>query len=231
VAAASPAGYRFGSFTVDSQQRVLLRAGELVPVPPKVFDVLFVLVEHAGRVVLKKDLLDQVWPGTYVEEANLSVNISALRRVLGDGVIETIPKRGYRFVMPVEVVTAVEETQPGSSGLDTPPPLKRLPASPRPGALRRWSLLGLMLVVVAAVIGLRARSAPLTVVVLPFANPSRNEIAGSLVEAVSRTVAVRLADMRNRGCRSNPVPEADCRTPGRPMTRRCGDGGWVAMRS
>jgi TolB-like protein len=97
---------------------VLWRGDTLVEVAPRALDLLVALVERAGDVVTKDELLRRVWPDTFVEEANLSVNVSALRKALGSGqgghaYIQTIPRRGYRFVLPAA---------------DTPPPR----AAPRP---------------------------------------------------------------------------------------------------
>ncbi len=98
--------YEFGSFRIDAAERQLLRDNQPVPLPPKVFDVLLVLVENSGHIVGKDELMKTVWSDTFVEEANLTVNISALRKVLTatspeQQFIETIPKRGYRFIAPV----------------------------------------------------------------------------------------------------------------------------------
>src|SRR5215510_5509902 len=95
--------YEFGRFRLKVAERVLLREGELVPLTPKVFDILVTLVENGGQVVAKDDLMKRVWPNTFVEEGNLTQNISLLRKALGEtpgGVqfIETVPRRGYRFV-------------------------------------------------------------------------------------------------------------------------------------
>ena len=94
--------YQFGPYTLDVQQRILLFEGAPVPVPLKAYETLLALVENAGRVVLKKDLLDRVWPDSFVEENSLSQNISLLRRTLTEPqeavYIETVPKRGFRFV-------------------------------------------------------------------------------------------------------------------------------------
>jgi DNA-binding winged helix-turn-helix (wHTH) protein/TolB-like protein len=97
--------YEFGRFSLNTAERVLLREGEPVPLTPKVFDILVVLVENGGRVVEKDDLMRRVWPSTFVEEGNLTQNISLLRKALGEGpngvqFIETVPRRGYRFVAP-----------------------------------------------------------------------------------------------------------------------------------
>src|SRR5688500_5848271 len=95
--------YEFGRFRLNTAERVLLREGELVSLTPKVFDILLTLVENSGQVVSKEDLMKRVWPDTFVEEGNLTQNISLLRKALGEtpgGVqfIETVPRRGYRFV-------------------------------------------------------------------------------------------------------------------------------------
>jgi len=72
--------YMFGSFRIDPTERVLRRNGNLVPLAPKVFEMLLALVESHGRVVQKEELLDRLWPDVFVEEANLNVNMSILRR-------------------------------------------------------------------------------------------------------------------------------------------------------
>jgi DNA-binding winged helix-turn-helix (wHTH) protein/tetratricopeptide (TPR) repeat protein len=94
--------YDFGAFRLDAHKRVLWRGEELVRLPPKAIDILVALLEQHGDVVAKEELLRRVWPDTFVEEANLSVNVSALRKALGnqdDGQpwIQTVPRRGYRF--------------------------------------------------------------------------------------------------------------------------------------
>ncbi|MGH9937859.1 MAG: winged helix-turn-helix domain-containing protein, partial [Blastocatellia bacterium] len=102
--------YEFGPFRLDQAERRLLREGESVPLSPKVFDLLLVLVRRHGEIIEKEELLSAVWPDTIVEENNLSVNISALRKALGERpnehtYIETLPRRGYRFVAPVREIT------------------------------------------------------------------------------------------------------------------------------
>jgi DNA-binding winged helix-turn-helix (wHTH) protein len=88
---------------------LLLSQESPVPLTPKAFDVLLVLVQNGKRLTTKEELMQKVWPDSFVEEANLTVNISALRRLLGrmeDGqqYIVTVPKKGYRFVAPVSEV-------------------------------------------------------------------------------------------------------------------------------
>ena len=95
--------FRFGPFRIDVNERVLLRRGKPVSLTPKAFATLLVLVEKSGRVVEKDELVRMVWPDSYVEEANLAQNIFKLRKVLGrnrlgEPYIETVPRRGYRFL-------------------------------------------------------------------------------------------------------------------------------------
>src|SRR5690242_17699279 len=98
--------YEFGPFRLDATDRVLLRDGRVVGMSPKAIDLLLALVRNAGRVVPKDELMREVWPDTFVEENNLTVNISALRKILEEGSpgqphIQTVPRRGYRFAASV----------------------------------------------------------------------------------------------------------------------------------
>ena len=103
--------YRFGPFHLDVREHCLSRGAEVIPLRIKVFDTLVVLVENAGRLVTKQELLDTVWPETTVEENNLNHNVSVLRKALGERAtgqqyIETIPRVGYRFAATVEATVA-----------------------------------------------------------------------------------------------------------------------------
>src|SRR6202043_1934112 len=103
--------YEFGPYRIDSGERLLRRGEELVALSPKIIATLVVLIENAGRMVEKAELMKSVWPDPFVEEGALTRNISLLRKTLGDTgdepvYIETIPKRGYRFVASVRVVEA-----------------------------------------------------------------------------------------------------------------------------
>src|SRR5262249_8253470 len=92
----------FGPFRLDETERLLLRAGEPVGLTPKVFDTLVALIERNGRLVEKDELMARLWPDTFVDEGALTRNISDLRKALGgERYIETVPKRGYRFLAPV----------------------------------------------------------------------------------------------------------------------------------
>ena len=101
--------YEFGRFSLDATGRVLSCEGRPVPLAPKIADILLLLVENAGNVVEKEELLKKVWPHEFVEEGSLSRNISVLRKALGDAAegqefIATIPKRGYRFTRKVQEI-------------------------------------------------------------------------------------------------------------------------------
>src|SRR5215831_13350592 len=90
--------YRFGEFRLDPSKRLLSRNGEPVELTPKAFDLLLALLANRERLLSKDELLEKVWPGTFVEEGILKYNVSVLRKALGEqGWIETQPRRGYRF--------------------------------------------------------------------------------------------------------------------------------------
>lgn len=118
---------RFGDFELRVGERRLTWRGETISVGSRAYDLLTYLVQHRDRVVGKDELLDQVWPGITVEESNLSVHVSALRKVLGADSLSTVPGRGYRFVAPV--VPAQADAAGGSARVTTPtrPSLAVLP--------------------------------------------------------------------------------------------------------
>jgi DNA-binding winged helix-turn-helix (wHTH) protein/TolB-like protein len=103
--------YEFGPFRYDSGQRLLFRGSDTVPLVPKAVETLHVLLERRGTIVEKAELMKLVWPDTTVEDVGLARNISLLRKALGEeeegqSWIETIPRRGYRFVGEVRTETA-----------------------------------------------------------------------------------------------------------------------------
>ena len=109
MASSSGKLYEFGDWRLDPAERLLVRQGEQIALTPKVFDTLALLVENAGSLVSKEDFMERVWPDAFVEDAVLTQNISQLRKVLGDpGAIETVPKKGYRFLKPVRALGATE---------------------------------------------------------------------------------------------------------------------------
>ncbi|HEX2270309.1 MAG TPA: alpha/beta fold hydrolase [Pyrinomonadaceae bacterium] len=94
--------YLFDGFRVNADERLLFKGDREVPLTPKVFDTLLVLIENCRHVLTKKELMQKIWPDSFVEENNLAQNISILRKALGDeNYIQTVPKRGYRFVADV----------------------------------------------------------------------------------------------------------------------------------
>ena len=144
-------GYAFGSFVLVPSRRELAQDGIPVPLTPKAFDMLLMLVEQRHRVVSKSELLDALWPDTAVEDASLTQLVFLVRRVLsrnddGERFIATVPRRGYRFVADVE---ATEETAA---------PLVEPAAKPR----RSWRLATVTLVALVGVLGALAGLWPLT---------------------------------------------------------------------
>lgn len=95
--------YTFGVFRVDAVERLLFKEDREVPLTPKAFDTLLVLLENSSHVLTKQELMRKVWPDSFVEENNLAQNISTLRKILGGDYIQTVPKRGYRFVGDVKI--------------------------------------------------------------------------------------------------------------------------------
>lgn len=109
-----PRLFEFGPFRLDAGERLLFRDGERVELAPKVLDTLILLVENHEHLVTKDELIKKLWPETFVEESNLTFNVSTLRKILGDDrnngnrFIETVPKRGYRFIAPVRLAESPE---------------------------------------------------------------------------------------------------------------------------
>jgi eukaryotic-like serine/threonine-protein kinase len=160
--------YEFGPYRIDPDHRQLTRETKPVPLQPKAFDILLVLVQNSERVVPKDDLMKAVWPGTFVEDSNLAQNISVLRKTLGDTVGEnryvvTVPGRGYRFAEKVQVldeggiVTEEEDKLIVESHIrsrlvveEQRVPVKALAAKPRS---LRWLVLGSLLCALVATAG------------------------------------------------------------------------------
>ena len=188
--------FAFGPFQIDAAERRLTRDGTPVPLTPKAFDLLLVLVEQSGHLVTKDALMQRVWPDVVVEEANLAVHISAVRRTLGDRngdgqYIETVPKQGYRFRGPVSKVVAPTGAVPA---IEVPPavvspalpPIEALPpASPSTRFWRRPRRFGFVALTVAAAVvalvaykasawrpGTRDRPSVRSLAVLPLKNLS-----------------------------------------------------------
>ena len=137
--------WEFGAFRLDGSQHLLFRHGQLVPLSRKAVDILAVLLENHGQLVEKEALMRRVWPDSFVEESNLAVHISQLRKTLSDASgshsIETIPRRGYRFVGEVRQPVPPPTTVLPESSAVTPPP------APTPASSRSvsWALLAIVI--------------------------------------------------------------------------------------
>src|SRR5262245_60766659 len=107
--------YEFGDFRLDAKKRTLVKTGEPILLPPKAMEILLALIENRERVVEKEELMEKIWAGSFVEEANLTVTMSALRKALGESKTEhpyilTFSKRGYRFVADVKEIAEKRQT-------------------------------------------------------------------------------------------------------------------------
>ena len=163
--------YEFGKFRCDPREHLLLCDGKPVSLSPKSFDILLALIRSNGQLLMKDELMRQVWPDSFVEEANLTVNISALRKVLGETAegqqyIETVPKRGYRFVAPVverrdngksHPTAVTPESERQASQLEVPPATVT-----STWFLRWWPVAGLLLIAVLVSVLVSNRPAALT---------------------------------------------------------------------
>ena len=161
-----PRALQFGDFTLDMSQRILLRNGQPVSLAPKALDVLAALAAQPGRVVTKDELLKDVWPDAFVEESNLAYQVFAIRKALGETAdgqkyIETMPKRGYRFVASLTKIDAPDVSTVQALPADCAPVSANPSVSARAvpaGAQRRhpvvalWAGLVVLLVATAATV-------------------------------------------------------------------------------
>ena len=200
-----PKFFDFPPYRVDVGKRVLLCDGKPVPLPPKAFETLLRLLQESGQVVTKAELMAAVWPDTFVEENNLNQCISVLRRALGDRSegtprVETIPRRGYRFVGPV-VERDDDATRPG-------PPLAPEADRPESGATPRRRvqrgmavLAVLLLATVGFVLIVRWRSSPpppiRSLAVLPFENLSGDAQQDYFADGFTETLITTLARIQS----------------------------------
>src|SRR3982750_1773010 len=118
---AADSSLRFGRFEVQRHERRLVVDGRVAPLGARAFDVLVALAERPGRLVDKATLIDLVWPGLVVQENNLAAQMSALRKLVGEEVVATIPGRGYRFVARLDEAKPVEAAALGSAPSGSPP--------------------------------------------------------------------------------------------------------------
>lgn len=230
----TPRLYEFGAFRLDPAERKLTRGNEIVALTPKAFDTLLLLVRNSGHLLEKDDLIRMLWPDSFVEEGSLSNNIFLLRKALGEdpAFIETVPRRGYRFVGGVRQFPGATTTTLPEKGLEA-----SASGSASLVAKARWpwrsrAALGIVaaaLLASLAALGWFYRGAGLggetidSVAVLPFVNASADPnteylsdgITESLINSLSQLphlkVMSRDASFRYKG------KETDAQTVGRDL--------------
>jgi DNA-binding winged helix-turn-helix (wHTH) protein/Tol biopolymer transport system component len=149
--------YQFGPFRFDTRQGVLLRDGKSIKIAPKTLQLLRLLIENNGQVVDKGTIMKEVWPDSFVEEANLTVHISNIRKMFNGstgeaGVIETFPKVGYRYTGNVSIVEASESNGISHDVLASVPPAEKKTFI---GRWATYSLIGLIVLLAGTVVGWR----------------------------------------------------------------------------
>ncbi len=212
--------FAFGPFLLDLRTGILSREGQPVALTPKEFDTLAVLVEAGSRLVPKDDLITRVWPDSYVGDGSLARNISILRKTLGEDLIETVPRRGYRLTVPVIVlrpdnlatgVPPVNGSVPAADLTPPPPPVQPVPiAEPIRSNTVRWFGARVRWLTVANLIllggvlalffkgsssssGVRASARSVRIAVLPFANYTGNEQQAYLCDGLTEAMISELS--------------------------------------
>jgi DNA-binding winged helix-turn-helix (wHTH) protein/tetratricopeptide (TPR) repeat protein len=171
---AEPQAYAFGPFRLVPGERILRRGNQVLPLPPKAFETLLLLVRNPGHLMRKEDLMTALWPDSFVEEVSLASKISLLRKVLEGGgavgaYIQTVPKQGYRFLPPV--------TQTWASGPAVGTPMRAEEAAPAEPAIR--------------------------FIALPFSVLNGDERAGFLEHSLPEAISASLAGLRSVTVRSS----------------------------
>ena len=205
--------YEFGPFRLNLTERILYRGSDMVSLTPKVFDTLLLLVENNGHILEKNELMEHLWPDSFVEESSLTQNISLLRRALAEGdgehnYIETIPKRGYRFNA---VVNELDELTNSHAVKTVDPPPTTEPANP-PNSLdaqvSRNTRRNIYPIAIAGAVGLAVlisavywfrfrtkneRFVPRSVAVLPFKTIGTNSENDLLGLGMADTLIIKLS--------------------------------------
>jgi TolB-like protein/DNA-binding winged helix-turn-helix (wHTH) protein/Tfp pilus assembly protein PilF len=194
--------FEFGRFRLDSAERVLLADGHAVPLTPKAFETLMALLEDSGHILEKDELLNRIWPDTFVEEGTLAQNISTLRKALGEtedgsAYIETIPRRGYRFVGTVREI----DLRPGSEQRFPPvPAVIAPPARIRPSWITALALVAALLLAVFLARGwIWPATGPaqsrVMLAVLPFQNLSGDSQQEYFSNGLTEEMITQLGDL------------------------------------
>jgi DNA-binding winged helix-turn-helix (wHTH) protein/TolB-like protein len=214
--------YEFDTFRLNPADHSLLCQGKPVPLTPKSFEILVALIERNGRLVTKDELMKKIWPDSFVEEANLTVNVSALRKALGDTTahqqyIETVPKLGYRFIAPITELRdrslanpaqvaslAPEAIQPETAPTKQPTAVVPAPQPPRRISRPSWGVLAIVaagIVVVAALaFWANRKESPLTpavqeprrLAILPFRNVKHDASTDFLGYSLADAIITKL---------------------------------------
>jgi TolB-like protein/DNA-binding winged helix-turn-helix (wHTH) protein/Tfp pilus assembly protein PilF len=203
---AVPQTMAFGPFVLDLGARALLAGGEKLALSSRAFDILALLVSERDRVVSKDEILTKVWRGVAVEENNLAVQMSALRRVLGEHaggqtMILTVPGQGYRFVARLEMPEAPETALVPPAGVKLPEALEEAPAQPAKRRGRVWMIVaGALAACVAGGYLAVFRPGPaapprLSIAVLPFRNLGDDRTQDYLADAISDDLTTDLSHL------------------------------------
>ena len=226
--------YQFGSFRLNPGERTLLRGNEAVTLPAKAFDTLVLMVRNSGRLMEKDELIRTLWPDSFVEDGSLSNNIFVLRKALGDDprYIETVPKRGYRFVGAVQCFPDGERGHRDEADSQAAGPTLVVPAAKVPHFSRSravWWVAAVVLLTLLVAAGWYYRSvwgngvAIQSVAVLPFENASGDPNAEYLSDGIAESLINSLSQVPNLKVMSRDSAfhyrgrEADARTVGQAL--------------